>query len=99
MLAFFNAQQRCYVCSMLILLYYDCQMDYHNNWIGRDYFESVASIKKKSRKWFGKKKYLSCSTNGTIKSIIKGKVNNAKKVDKTKSAVDAVSKYTPVYFK
>jgi hypothetical protein len=78
---------------------YDCQMDYHNNWIGRDYFESIASIKKKKRKWFGKKKYLDCPSNSTIKSTIKGKVDKAKKVSKTKAAVDAVSKYTPVYFK
>lgn len=78
---------------------YDCQMDYHNNWIGRDYFESIASIKTKKRKWFGKKKYLDCPSNGTIKSAIKGKVDNGKKVGKTKAAVDAVSKYTPVYFK
>ena len=73
---------------------YDCEMDYHNNWIGRDYFESIASIVKK-----GLLKYLICPSNGTIKSTIKGKVDNGRKVDKTVAAVKAVSKYTPVYFK
>lgn len=77
---------------------YDCEMDYHNNWIGRDYFKSIASIKKKSRKWFGKKKYLDCPSNDTIKKEIKKKVDNGKKVSKTVEAVKAVSKYTPVYF-
>jgi len=78
---------------------WDCQMDYHNNWIGRNYFESIASIKTKSRwYWFTDKKSLDCPGNGTIKSTIKRKVDNAKKVDKTKAAVDATSKYKPVYF-
>jgi hypothetical protein len=77
---------------------YDCEMDYHNNWIGRDYFEGIASIKEKSRKWFGKKKYLDCPNNDTIKKEIKTKVDNGKKVEQTVEAIKAVSKYTPVYY-
>lgn len=80
---------------------WDCQMDYHNNWIGRDYFESIASIKRESRWWWvTDKKTLVCPFNATIKvQILIKMMYDSKKVDKTKAAVDAVSKYKPVYFK
>lgn len=79
---------------------WDCQMDYHNNWIGRDYFESIASIKRESRWWWvTDKKSLDCPMNAIIKVQILIKMRyDSKKVDKTKAAVDAVSKYKPVYF-
>ena len=79
---------------------WDCQMDYHNNWIGRDYFEKNASIKRESRWWwFTDKKTLDCPMNATIKVQILIKIKyDSKKVDKTKEAVEAVSKIKPVYF-
>lgn len=77
---------------------YDQEMDYHNNWIGRDYFQSIASIKKKKRRFWFTKKWLECPSNSTIKSAIKKKVDGAKKVSKDVSAIKSVSKYTPVYY-
>ncbi len=76
----------------------DAEMDYHNNWIGRDYFRSISKIKKKKRRFWFTKKWLSCPKNSVIKQTIKNKVDNGIKVDASVSAVESIDKYIPVYF-
>jgi hypothetical protein len=77
---------------------YDQEMDYHNNWIGRDHFQRIASIKTKRRRFWFKKKWLVCPDNSTIKTAIKAKVDNAKKVSKDVASIKAIGKYIPVYY-
>jgi hypothetical protein len=52
---------------------------------------------KRRRLWF-KKKWLVCPDNSTIKTALKAKVDNAKKVSKDVASIKAVGKYIPVYY-
>lgn len=78
---------------------WDNAMDYHNNYVGRDYFQKKSYIKTKKRKLWFKKKWLVSPSEGKIKNDFKIKANNAVKVDTSVSAVNSQSKIKLVYFK
>lgn len=77
---------------------WDCEMDYHNNYVGRDYFQKNSYIKTKKRKLWFKKKWLVSPSESVIKNAFKTKANNATKVGKSVNKVRQVSKYKLVYF-
>ena len=78
---------------------WDMEMDYHNNRVGRDYFESVAKIKTKRRRFWFKKKWLECPSNSVLKTEIKNRSDRAYKASKDVNAVRRVSNARLVYFK
>ena len=76
---------------------WDIEMDLHNNLTGREYFRSVASIKKKKRRFWFTKKWLECPDNTTLIAEIEKRADNATKTSKDVNSIKNVSSSKLVY--
>ena len=73
-------------------------MDYHNNLVGRDYFQKVARIKSRRRWFWFRKRWLEAPSDDAMKNAIKAKADVAIKVSKNINSVRAVSRSRLVFF-
>ncbi|GGF23466.1 DUF6973 domain-containing protein [Echinicola rosea] len=75
---------------------YDLEMDYRNNWVGREHFANTAYYKKVG-KWPFKRNALYAKSDDNYKNDIKAKTDKAIKVSKSREAVLATHP-SMVYF-
>ena len=78
---------------------YDIEMDLHNNYVGRDYFDDVAELKTKRRRFWFTKKWLETPSNEDIVHEIGIKAEyESVRVETSVTAVKKVSSKKLVYF-
>ena len=75
---------------------YDIAMDLHNNEIGRRYFNSVASTKK--RRGLFRRDEVVAPSDEEMRDALKSRVDNGAQVAKETASVNSISVDQPVYF-
>lgn len=76
---------------------YDVEMDLHNNELGRHYFSSVASVRK--RKGLFRRDEIIAPSDNAIRDVLKLRADNGSKVAKDVGSVNSVDIDRLVYFK
>lgn len=78
---------------------YDHEMDYHNNAVGRNYYDDVAVQHKKKRLGIVIKRWVTSPSADTMAEYLYDLVENSGvKVDATVDAIDAIDDDIPVYY-